>query len=122
MGLRRCCEVCNCNFPEAFKCETCEGTGFKIIPDNQIVFINVYEVERHFGGHEEGGWYFNALTCVETFPVRNSAADDMVEVLTDENQFRKWGNIASVLGGTDVVVQIDEEPKQYETKERPYYC
>jgi hypothetical protein len=121
MGLRSCCEECYCNYPEHLECKKCEGTGFKVIPDNQIVFINVYTIDRRYGGPEEGGWWYDWFECVEVFPVKNSAADDMVDVLEDEHEHRKWGDISSVLGGEDVRVWIQESPKESETKRIPHY-
>ena len=86
-----------------------------------IVFVNVYEVTRHYGGPEEGGWWYDWRHCVEVYPVRESAAELMQEQLEDENSYRKFGDISSVLGGQDVLVLIEDAPKETETTERPYY-
>lgn len=89
--------------------------------NDKLVYINVYEVTRHYGGPEEGGWWYDWLHCVEVFPVRESAAPLMIEQLQDEHAHRNWGNISSVLGGQAVAVYTEDAPKQSETKERPYY-
>ncbi|QIW88626.1 hypothetical protein P59_257 [Bacillus phage P59] len=121
-GLLKTCTVCH--FDSVYEeetCEHCDSTGYEPIPDNQMVYVNVYSVTRHYGGPEEGGWYYDWMECIEVFPCRNMAAGDMLAMLTDENEHKKWGDIYSVLGGRDIVIQIEETPKESETKERPYY-
>lgn len=84
-------------------------------------FVNVYEVRRKFGGHEEGGWYFNEYTCVEVFPTREENAEMIVEFLKDEHEDKSYGDIYSVRGGVELTVLIEDKPKQSETIERPIY-
>ena len=121
-GLLKTCTVCDydCIY-ENEVCDHCDSTGYEPIPDMQVVSVNVYSVERCYGGPEEGGWYFDWLECIEVYPCRNKAAEDMRALLEDENEHKKWGDISSVLGGRDIVVYIEETPKESETKERPYY-
>jgi hypothetical protein len=85
-------------------------------------FVNVYEVTRHYGGPEEGGWYYNRLHCVEVYPVRDEAAGEtIIEYLEEQHKHRKHGNIYSVLGGTDLEIYFEDEPKESETRERPQW-
>jgi hypothetical protein len=85
-------------------------------------FLNVYEVTRHYGGPEEGGWWYNWYECIEVFPVRDEEQGEQLrDWLFSEHEHKKHGNIYSVLGGTDIVVYLEDEPKESETKERPYY-
>ena len=35
-----------------------------------LVFINVYEVSRQYGGPEEGGWWYDHFACVGSIPHR----------------------------------------------------
>ena len=34
-----------------------------------ILYINVYRTTRHFGGHEEGGWYYNVGEPLASVPI-----------------------------------------------------
>jgi hypothetical protein len=89
--------------------------------ENTIVYVNVYSVTRHYGGAEEGGWWYNWYECIETYPVKNKAAELIREELEAEHNHKKFGNIYSVLGGRDIEIYIEETPKESETTERPYY-
>lgn len=102
-------------------CNNCKGSGEIEIGPDKIVFVNVYSITRHFGGHEEGGWWYNWDKCIETYPVRNKNSELIQEQLEKEYEKLKHGDIYSVLGGTDIDVRIEERPKESETKERPYY-
>lgn len=35
-----------------------------------LLYINAYSVTRHYGGHEEGGWWFNAGEPLASIPIR----------------------------------------------------
>jgi hypothetical protein len=35
-----------------------------------VMYVNAYAVTRHFGGHEEGGWWYNAGSPLASIPVR----------------------------------------------------
>lgn len=89
--------------------------------DNKKVYVNVYKITRHFGGHEEGGWYFNWYECLESVPCKNKYSDEIADDLLKEYEHKKHGNIYSVLGGVDIEVIIEERMKESETRERPYY-
>jgi hypothetical protein len=84
-------------------------------------FINVYEVERRYGGPEEGGWYYNHYNCIDTKEVPFSKIDETIESLKKEYGTGE-GDIYSVLGGYEIQILVEEEPAKSVTKERPYYC
>lgn len=84
-------------------------------------FVNAYEVDRRYGGQEEGGWYYNHLTCVETYPTREENAEKVVEFLKEEHKNKAYGDIYSVLGGREIHVFIEDRPAASETREKPYY-
>lgn len=86
-----------------------------------IKFVNVYKVTRHYGGPEEGGWWYNWYECVESCPVDVVHSETMKAYYEKFYSNIKHGDIYSVLGGADVEVYIEDKPKQSETKERPYY-
>lgn len=33
-------------------------------------FINIYHLDRQFGGHEEGGWYYDTWDIVKVIPAK----------------------------------------------------
>lgn len=101
-------------------CENCNH-GYVNADENLKVYVNVYTVTREFGGYEEGGWYYDNLTCIDTVPCKNKHSDEIQEDLKIEYHNLKHGNISSVLGGVDVVVYIEDKMKKSETKERPQY-
>ncbi len=83
-------------------------------------YVNVYRVTRHYGGPEEGGWWFNWYECVKSIRVpRENFGYALKEKLGKE--FIGKGNIYSVLGGHDFLIFTENRKAQSETKERPYY-
>ncbi|WP_410988580.1 hypothetical protein [Bacillus cereus] len=97
------------------------GEEYVSAPEDMKVYVSAYKVTREFGGHEEGGWWFNWYTCLETIPCKNKFSDEIKEDLMKEYEGLKHGNIYSVLGGADVEVFIERRPAENETKERPIY-
>lgn len=84
-------------------------------------FVNVYVVDRRFGGHEEGGWFFNNYKCIETYPTREENAEKVVEFLENEHKDKAHGNIYSVHGGQEVEVIVENRPAESQTNEKPHY-
>jgi len=84
-----------------------EGIGW--IPDRRPGWwVNVYAVERHYGGPEEGGWYYNAGTPVASFECETEEeAGKVKEKAEKEYSPQAHGNIYSVRGG--VAIQVDVE-------------
>jgi hypothetical protein len=119
--LTNLCEKCYGNFWDMKECDECNHQGYTTVDEAQIVYVNVYSVTRHYGGPEEGGWYYNWDECIETYPCKNKVSDLIQEELENEHNRKKFGNIYSVLGGRDIEVRIEELPAESQTKERPYY-
>ncbi len=87
----------------------------------KLVFVTAYTVEREFGGREEGGWYFNNYQPIECRRVPEEQAEAKKSELEEKHKDVKWGNIYSVLGGTDLQVIIERQAYRNQTKSRPYY-
>lgn len=85
------------------------------------VYLNVYDVTRHFGGREEGGWWYNAGELVETVETTEEKCDEVRAQLLEKHKGRNVGDIYSVLGGVLLEVQVDEEPGANWPAERPHY-
>ena len=114
------CKECTVFDYEDCENEACER-GYVKADANQMVCVNVYKVTREYGGAEEGGWYYNRFTCLETYPVRNKNSDTIKEMLLEEYEHEAYGNIYSVLGGAEIDVKIESRPCESETTERPIY-
>lgn len=89
--------------------------------EKKMVFVNVYKVTRRFGGHEEGGWWYNDHSCIETYPCREENAEDVKAFLKKEHEDVAYGDIYSVRGGAELAVHIEDRPAESETRERPVY-
>jgi hypothetical protein len=89
--------------------------------DGHMGFVNVYEVTREYGGPEEGGWWFNALRCIESIPCRAENMDTMIQWAKNEYRNIKSGNIYSVLGGSELEVMFEDSPSESETRRKPHW-
>lgn len=87
-------------------------------------YIGVYEVTRHYGGPEEGGWWYNWYTYLFSVCVDKSSEsrrERVIAALKAGESHRKSGNIYSVLGGVDVEVLYEEHPGIHQSTETPHY-
>ena len=93
-------------------------------------YINVYLVERHFGGREEGGWWYNSYECIQSVTPPDGWDEEKViragKIFEQKwknslDPLIEWGDISSVNGGTEVRVYIEGTPKESETMARPVY-
>ena len=87
-------------------------------------YVNVYLVDRCYGGPEEGGWYYDAGAPIYSHKLeRGERARDLVERF--ERRFAhlagRYGR-SSVIGGPDVEVRIEREPAKAFPAVRPVYC
>jgi len=85
------------------------------------IYLNAYAITRHYGGPEEGGWWYNAGQLIETIETTADKADDERSKLEEKHKEIKEGNIYSVLGGVDLEVHIDDEPGRDFPEARPRY-
>ena len=90
-------------------------------------YVCVYELTRHYGGPEEGGWYYDAGTLLKVMPVIPSKwaalSDRIYKWCKRKNKLTSPRY--SVLGGSDYEVRdwyrsLDEIPKSF-PQERPHY-
>lgn len=86
------------------------------------MFVNVYERDRHFGGPEEGGWWWDSFEAKST---RRCAS---------EKQARQWqakieasftephyGVYSVLYAGGSFVCWVEEHPAKNQPEERPRY-
>jgi hypothetical protein len=94
--------------------------------DEGQVWLCAYDVTREFGGHEEGGWWYDDWTFVEVVnlePDEDGAFDQARAMNRREQKSRGRYDRYSVLGGADRVYHIDRVyPGQSARLYRPHYC
>jgi hypothetical protein len=84
--------------------------------------LTVYVITRHYGGPEEGGWWYNMLTPV--FSTGKVPARKLNQVR--DRMFRRFGHlqhgdISSVLGGEEINIIAERTPGQHTTRRHPKY-
>lgn len=90
--------------------------------EDQVNFATVYAITRHYGGPEEGGWWYNWYDPVDTIQVHTDEEyETACTLLMTTYSSEKYGSIYSVLGGQDIEVIREDWFGQHATKERPYY-
>jgi hypothetical protein len=113
-------------------------------PNEGSQFVSVYEVQRAYGGAEEGGWWYDVYSLIDTKPVSTRAAGLAVkDFLTNKykEQNSETGPLGSSKGfenlpegtedyqiprgysgeASEIVVLLEDEPGENATNERPHY-
>lgn len=85
-----------------------------------FVFVNVYEVDRLYGGPEEGGWWYDAGQLITSRQVTEESALDMK--LSLQIKYPETGGSSSVFySGGDYRVWIEDHPGADYPESRPMY-
>lgn len=84
-------------------------------------FVSVYEVTRHFGGHEEGGWWYDKYECLETVPTKKENVETVTKHLEKEYSHMEHGDIGHVNGGVKIVVLDGDKPCEHEKLDKPLW-
>lgn len=92
-------------------------------------YCSIYEVTRHYGGSEEGGWWYDWYDAVATFVVPKAyhkkrnwrKKQAFVSSLLERFMDRKWGDISSVNGGRDVKAYFENHPRLLQSTTVPHY-
>lgn len=92
----------------------------------RTAFVNVYELHLHYGGPEEGGWWWTSGTPVKSLAVPEIEALDFAATLSEVYPMgtgsAKDGAYWSVIyEGGDYRVYIEDEPAAVWPDERPHY-
>lgn len=90
--------------------------------------LAIYEMDRQYGGPEEGGWYYDCgvfeRLIVRRFPRAEEAyaAANRCNTLLDKLQKSKRPVGSVIYGGGRHTVRVCEGlPEPYYPRERPYY-
>lgn len=91
------------------------------------ILVSEYFVTRHYGGPEEGGWYYdwwNFHRTMRAFACEEEAFAYCREMNAKADANRENGGLGrySVFGSADVVYTTESYGGERETRERPYYC
>lgn len=87
-----------------------------------LVYVNAYRITRHYGGQEEGGWWFDCGEPLGSLPCTSQRqAKSQVEDMRAKFEHLAEGDIDSVLGGTEVSVYIEEQFARVFPETRPTY-
>ena len=92
-------------------------------PSGPIMYISVYTITRHYGGPEEGGWWYNLSHLRETLPFAYSkTSEDLLRKhLTEKWEDEHGGDIYSVLGGSEMEILVEVSPGKHQDTEVPHY-
>lgn len=83
-------------------------------------YVSAYEVERRYGGPEEGGWWYDTGSLVTAVKCNNEEQADYVwDLLT--KIYPVTGKRYSVIGGEDYSVSIEKTLIPFFPSERPRY-
>lgn len=87
---------------------------------NEPFYVNVYEMDRCYGGAEEGGWWFDCGYPVASIPVENWENAETVRNIY-RLDYPNTGKRSSVLGGEDYDVVIERHFARAFPESRPHY-
>lgn len=93
--------------------------GDEDIKEGDRVYVTLYTTTRHFGGHEEGGWYQNWNTREWSIPTLYSVENVINVIKTQEGRIKSsaYGDIYSCSGGQSAFVRVEYESGLAETRE-----
>lgn len=63
------CSYCGWEIDDNGECN-CPPEGYLKPGTETIMYVNAYAVTRHYGGPEEGGWWYNRQTPLASIPVK----------------------------------------------------
>lgn len=86
-------------------------------------WVNAYSIGRCFGGHEEGGWWYDWYECLASMPVEDeSEAEAIKEMMAKNLGWENEHDRYSVLGSDDFRCYVEDQRASSESNEVPHYC
>lgn len=113
---------------EDFTDDEVRAEAAAIQPDEPaILYVNAYSVTRHWGGPEEGGWWYDSGEPLASVPMGATATPAEI----DAEKVRLTGLIGwprerqlgrySTSGGDDFEIYVEEHPAAAFPETRPHY-
>ena len=87
-------------------------------------YVTVYAVTRHYGGPEEGGWWYDAGRPKEWVILTDPSQADIDRAVNRlESAYPRRDGLGrySVLGGADWEVHVEDEPPAEWPDHVPHY-
>jgi len=97
-------------------------------PTPTILYVNAYAVSRHYGGPEEGGWWYDSGRVLASVPISADASDaDVATIRKALTGLLGWPKDPpsqgrySVIGGSDFEVYVEDHVGREWPEETPHY-
>lgn len=88
-------------------------------------YVNIYLVDRAYGGPEEGGWYYDCGQVVKSIECDAANAEIVATALRkayDKENSIRMSDIGSVNSEGRYEVWVEDDKGQDFPSEKPYYC
>lgn len=93
------------------------------IKEGDLCLFSFYTTQRHYGGAEEGGWWYNWNTHEFSIPTLYSKenVEKLIDLYQDKIKEYIHGDIYAVNGGVEGFIQIEKEAGSLASTEVPRY-
>ena len=90
---------------------------------DEVRFLGIYAISRHYGGPEEGGWWYDWCEHRISFPVTPETIDDVQKQLTEllEPMQPTYDRFSMANDGNDFEVLHERLQGEHQSTERPHY-
>lgn len=88
-----------------------------------VVFVNVHSLDRHYGGSEEGGWWYDSGSAELSIQTTVEHCDAIATLLEESGEFPATNNRGSVIYyrlGTDYRITVQDCPAEDWSDYRPW--
>ena len=91
--------------------------------EKPVCCVTVYAVTRHYGGSEEGGWWYNWYEPVCSVPLLQPGSSEEIEEIRAflRPRFQNEGDVYSVRGGTAYAFCDEYQSGENKSDRRPRY-
>jgi hypothetical protein len=90
--------------------------------DIHRVYVNIYRVDRCYGGPEEGGWWYDMWRLEDSLCIRHKDLKELIPIV--ERNY--WNNpksppLSSVISQGEWKIYVELKKAESETTSRPHY-